>query len=98
MNAIAVAKLTFGHLINLDRRIADNVIALRVHLGEEFREADGLFGKTLAFGQNIAERSSARHLLRPGVVASSRPPRPRAGVEHGRPSTPRARLEASTSP
>lgn len=49
-NAAAVAELTMGHLINLDRRIADNVAALR--RGEwkkkAFGGAPGLAGRTLA--------------------------------------------------
>lgn len=66
-NAIAVAELTFGHLINLDRRIADNVIALRAHTWakKEFGKADGLFGKTLALlgvgsiGREVIARAHA---------------------------------------
>src|SRR5437763_8521916 len=48
-NSIAVAELAFALMLALDRRIADNVIALRA--GEwnkaEFSKARGLFGKTL---------------------------------------------------
>jgi D-3-phosphoglycerate dehydrogenase len=48
-NSIAVAELAFALILALDRRIADNVIALR-H-GEwnkkEFSKARGLFGRTL---------------------------------------------------
>jgi len=48
-NSIAVAELTFALMLALDRRIADNVIALR--RGEwnkkEFSKARGLFGRTL---------------------------------------------------
>src|SRR5437763_16675675 len=48
-NSIAVAELAFALMLALDRRIADNVIALRA--GEwnkaEFSKAHGLFGKTL---------------------------------------------------
>jgi D-3-phosphoglycerate dehydrogenase len=48
-NAIAVAELAFALILALDRRIADNVIALR--RGEwnkkEFSKARGLYGRTL---------------------------------------------------
>ncbi len=49
-NAIAVAELAMGHLINLDRRIADNVAALRGHrwAKKKFSKARGLYGRTLA--------------------------------------------------
>ena len=48
-NSIAVAELAFALILALDRRIADNVVALRA--GEwnkkEFSRARGLFGRTL---------------------------------------------------
>ncbi|AKF04943.1 NAD(P)-dependent oxidoreductase [Sandaracinus amylolyticus] len=49
-NAAAVAELTIGHLINLDRRIADNVASLRAHRWDKktLGEARGLRGRTLA--------------------------------------------------
>src|SRR5256885_10506374 len=51
-NSIAVAELAFALILALDRRIADNVIALRS--GEwnkkEFSRARGLFGRTLGLG------------------------------------------------
>jgi D-3-phosphoglycerate dehydrogenase len=49
-NAAAVAELAIGHLVNLDRRIADNVAALRAHRWDKkrFGEARGLRGRTLA--------------------------------------------------
>lgn len=49
-NAVAVAELTIGHLVNLDRRIADNVAALRAHRWDKkaFGVARGLRGRTLA--------------------------------------------------
>jgi len=49
-NAAAVAELTIGHLINLDRRISDNVVALREHrwAKKEFSGGYGLRGRTLA--------------------------------------------------
>lgn len=49
-NAIAVAELAMGHLVNLDRRIADNVADLRAHAWNKGRysKARGLYGRTLA--------------------------------------------------
>ncbi len=49
-NASAVAELAIGHLINLDRRIADNVAALRRRTWDKkgFGGARGLNGRTLA--------------------------------------------------
>lgn len=49
-NAAAVAELTIGHLINLDRRIADHVASLRAHRWDKkgLGEARGLRGRTLA--------------------------------------------------
>jgi len=48
-NAIAVAELTFGLILALDRRIPDNVSDLRAGKWnkKEYSKADGLFGKTL---------------------------------------------------
>ena len=48
-NAIAVAELTFGLLLALDRRIPDNVAALRAGRWNkgEFSKARGLYGRTL---------------------------------------------------
>lgn len=66
-NALAVAELAMGHLLNLDRRIADNVSALR--RGEwkkkEFGKAKGLAGRTIAvlgvgnIGEAFARRALA---------------------------------------
>ena len=49
-NAIAVAELAMGHLLNLDRRIADNVAALRSRQWnkKEFGRARGVFGRRVA--------------------------------------------------
>src|SRR4029434_7599780 len=51
-SALAVAELAFALILALDRRVADNVIALRS--GEwnkkEFSKARGLFGRTLGLG------------------------------------------------
>ncbi len=48
-NAIAVAELAFALILALDRRIADNVIALRAGQWnkKEFSKARGLYGRTL---------------------------------------------------
>jgi D-3-phosphoglycerate dehydrogenase len=48
-NSIAVAELAFALILALDRRIADNVIALRRGKWnkKEFSKARGLFGRTL---------------------------------------------------
>jgi len=66
-NSIAVAELAFALILALDRRIADNVIALR--RGEwnkkEFSKARGLFGRTLGLigvgkiGQEMIPRALA---------------------------------------
>jgi D-3-phosphoglycerate dehydrogenase / 2-oxoglutarate reductase len=66
-NSIAVAELAFALVLALDRRIADNVIALRK--GEwnkkEFSKARGLFGRTLGLvglgkiGQEMIPRARA---------------------------------------
>src|SRR5215831_17053885 len=48
-NSIAVAELAFALMLALDRRIADNVVALRAGQWNkaEFSKARGLFGRTL---------------------------------------------------
>lgn len=48
-NSIAVAELAFALMLSLDRRIADNVVALRQGQWNkaEFSKARGLFGRTL---------------------------------------------------
>jgi D-3-phosphoglycerate dehydrogenase / 2-oxoglutarate reductase len=66
-NSIAVAELAFALILALDRRIAENVIALR--RGEwnkkEFSKARGLFGRTLGLigvgkiGQEMIPRARA---------------------------------------
>jgi len=66
-NSIAVAELAFALILALDRRIADNVAALRQ--GEwnkkEFSKARGLFGRTLGLigvgkiGQEMIPRARA---------------------------------------
>lgn len=66
-NSIAVAELAFALILALDRRIVDNVVALR--RGEwnkkEFSKARGLFGRTLGLvgvgkiGQEMIPRARA---------------------------------------
>jgi D-3-phosphoglycerate dehydrogenase len=66
-NAVAVAELTFGLILALDRRIPDNVAELRAgHWNKkEFAKAAGLKGRTLGllgFGniaQEVARRAQA---------------------------------------
>jgi D-3-phosphoglycerate dehydrogenase len=87
-NAIAVAELAIGHLINLDRRIADNVAALREHRWDKkaFGAARGLFGRTLAVlgtGQIGQETISRARALGMKVVAWSRSLTPAAASALG---------------
>jgi D-3-phosphoglycerate dehydrogenase len=66
-NAIAVAELAFGLLLALDRRIPDNVAALRAGRWNkgQFSKARGLYGRTLGLlgfggvGQEVARRARA---------------------------------------
>lgn len=66
-NSAAVAELAIGHLVNLDRRIADGVAALRAHRWDKktFGAARGLRGRTLAvlgvgqIGREVAVRAQA---------------------------------------
>ncbi|MSP73858.1 MAG: hydroxyacid dehydrogenase [Myxococcales bacterium] len=87
-NAAAVAELTIGHLINLDRRIADNVISLRAQRWDkkEFGKARGLRGRTLALlgygqiGHEVAVRATALGLK---IVAWSLDLTPARAEAHG---------------
>src|SRR5918992_2009813 len=66
-NAIAVAELTMGLLLAIDRRIADNVADLRTGSWNKtaYSKADGLFGRRLGIvglgdiGLAVAERAAA---------------------------------------
>ena len=66
-NSIAVAELAFALILALDRRVADNVIALRAGQWnkKEFSKARGLFGRTLGLvglgkiGQEMIPRARA---------------------------------------
>ena len=87
-NSIAVAELAFALILALDRRIADNVIALRN--GEwnkkEFSKARGLFGRTLGLigvgriGQEMIPRAAAFGMP---VIAWSRSLTPDRAAELG---------------
>jgi D-3-phosphoglycerate dehydrogenase / 2-oxoglutarate reductase len=65
-NAIAVAELAFGLLLSIDRRIPDNVAALRAGSWnkKEFSKAQGLYGRTLvllgvgSIGQEMIRRAA----------------------------------------
>jgi len=66
-NAVAVAELTFALMLALDRRVPDNVAALKSGKWnkKEFSRARGLFGRTLGLigfgniGQEVASRARA---------------------------------------
>jgi D-3-phosphoglycerate dehydrogenase len=66
-NAVAVAELVFGHLINLDRSISDNVALLRQGgwAKKRFGQARGIHGRTMAvlgtgmIGQAVIRRAHA---------------------------------------
>jgi D-3-phosphoglycerate dehydrogenase len=87
-NSIAVAELAFALILALDRRIADNVIALR--RGEwnkkEFSKARGLFGRTLGLvgvgkiGQEMIPRA---HAFGMSVIAWSRSLTPEKAIALG---------------
>src|SRR6185503_15962560 len=66
-NAVAVAELAFGLILSLDRRIPDNVAALRSGQWnkKEYSKARGIAGQTLGLlgfgniGQELARRAQA---------------------------------------
>ncbi len=77
MNAVAVAELTFGHILNADRRISDGVAELRAgqwNKGVYSKGAAGLKGRTLgligtgSIAKEVAKRARAFDME---VVASS---------------------------
>jgi D-3-phosphoglycerate dehydrogenase len=89
-NAIAVAELTFGLMLAVDRRLPDNVAALRqgVWNKKRFSQARGLYGRTLglvglgAIGAAVAERALAFGMRVVGYSRSFTPERARAlGIE-----------------
>jgi D-3-phosphoglycerate dehydrogenase len=81
-NAAAVAELTMGLLLAIDRRIADNVADLR--RGEwdkrRYSKAEGLFGSTMAIiglgsiGLAVAERAAAFGIVLRAVHKPDRAP------------------------
>jgi D-3-phosphoglycerate dehydrogenase len=76
-NSIAVAELAFGLILSLDRKIPDNVIALRQGKWSkgEFSKARGLFGRTLGLiglGQIGREMIPRAHAFGMQVAAWSR--------------------------
>ncbi len=101
-NACAVAELTIGHLVNLDRRIADNVAALREGRWDKkgFGVAPGLNGRTLALlgfgqiGKEVAHRARALGMKVRAWSRSLDPEKARlALVEHA--ATPEAAVEGA---
>ena len=92
-NSIAVAELTFGLMLALDRRIPDNVISLRNGQWNkaEYSKARGLFGRTLGLiglgqiGREVVSRAQAFGL--PVIAWSrslSRQTAEELGVDYGR--------------
>jgi D-3-phosphoglycerate dehydrogenase len=87
-NSVAVAELAFGLILSLDRRIADNVAALRKGQWnkKEFSKARGLYGRTLGLiglgqiGREMVPRAQAFGLP---VVAWSRSLTPERAEELG---------------
>jgi D-3-phosphoglycerate dehydrogenase len=87
-NSIAVAELVFALLLAIDRRIAENVAALRAHQWnkKEFSKADGVFGKTIGvvgvgrIGREVILRAHAFGLR---VIAWSRSLTPQRAQELG---------------
>jgi D-3-phosphoglycerate dehydrogenase len=87
-NSVAVAELAFGLILALDRRIADNVIALRQGTWNkgEFSKSRGLLGRTLGLiglgriGREMIPRAKAFGMP---VVAWSRSLTPEAAKELG---------------
>ena len=87
-NSIAVAELAFALILALDRRVVDNVVALR--RGEwnkkEFSKARGLYGRTLGLigvgkiGQEMVSRARAFGMP---VIAWSRSLTPLRAAELG---------------
>lgn len=86
-NAIAVAELALALMLALDRRVPDNVQALRDgHWNKkEFSKARGLYGRTLgllgfgSIGQELARRAQACGM--PTVIWSRRFAAGRAGLD-----------------
>jgi D-3-phosphoglycerate dehydrogenase len=83
MNAVAVAELVMGLILNMDRRIADNVADLRAHRWnkKEYSKARGLKGGTLGIvgvgniGREVAKRALAfdMHVLFYDILPDIKP-------------------------
>lgn len=76
-NSIAVAELVFALLLAIDRRVPENVSALRAHKWnkKEFSKADGIYGKTLGIigtGQIGREVITRAHAFGLRTIAWSR--------------------------
>jgi D-3-phosphoglycerate dehydrogenase len=87
-NSIAVAELAFALILALDRRIADNVIALRRGQWnkKEFSKARGLFGRTLGLvgvGKIGAEMIPRAQAFGMRVIAWSRSLTPERAAQLG---------------
>ncbi len=88
-NAIAVAELTMGLIGSIDRRIPDNVVALRAGKWNKkgFSKADGLAGKSLAIvglgeiGLAVADRAAAFDMT---VLVADRAGRPQSSIDRTR--------------
>jgi len=87
-NSIAVAELVFALLLAIDRRVPENVAALRAHQWnkKEFSKAGGVFGKTLGvigtgrIGREVISRAHAFGLR---TIAWSRSLTPERAQEFG---------------
>jgi D-3-phosphoglycerate dehydrogenase / 2-oxoglutarate reductase len=87
-NSVAVAELAFGLILALDRRLADNVAALRLGKWDkgEYSKARGIFGRTLGLiglgqiGREMIPRAKAFGLR---VTAWSRSLTPQQADEWG---------------
>jgi D-3-phosphoglycerate dehydrogenase len=87
-NSVAVAELAFGLLLALDRRIADNVAALRQGRWnkKEFSKARGVYGRTLGLiglGRIGREMIPRAHAFGMRVVGWSRSLTPEAAQQLG---------------
>jgi D-3-phosphoglycerate dehydrogenase len=76
-NSQAVAELAFGHIVNCDRRIADNVADLRAGVWnkKKYSAARGLGGRTLGLiglGKIAQEMIPKAHAFGMNVIAHSR--------------------------
>lgn len=85
-NSVAVAELAFGLILSLDRKIPDNVIALRQGkwCKGDFSKARGLFGRTLGLiglGRIGLEMIPRAHSFGMHVVAWSRSLTEEAAIE-----------------